>query len=241
MTLSDRKVMTFDVVGTLIDFETGILDYVQAKAKAAGVRLSDQAILEAYAAAEDHQHHETPRLPFPSMMAPMYREMAGKLGLPTAEEDVEGFRHSIPRWPAFPDSLAALKRLRKRFRLVAMTNSDNWALAHFARTLDHPFDDLVTAEMVGWNKPDPQVFAFVRGRLSLDGYGFNDILHVAQSQYHDIEVAMRLGYHTCWIERRMGKQGAGATPVSGDCVRPHYHFASLAELADAVDGRMTCR
>ena len=129
-----------------------------------------------------------------------------------------------------------LKRLKKRFYLVAMTNSDNWALSHFAKTLDQPFDDLVTAEMVGWNKPDSQVFAYTRGRLSKEGYGFADILHVAQSQYHDIEVAMRLGYQTCWIERRMGKTGAGATPVSGDYVKPHYHFGSLVELADKVDG-----
>jgi putative hydrolase of the HAD superfamily len=72
MPLADRKVLTFDVVGTLIDFETGILDYVQGKSKST----SAQAILEAYAIAEDRQHHETPRLPFPSMMSPMYHEMA---------------------------------------------------------------------------------------------------------------------------------------------------------------------
>ena len=235
MTLQARKVMTFDVVGTLIDFETGILDYVRARARDAGLELSDQAILEAYAVAEDRQHRETPRLPFPSMMAPIYREMAATLGLPDTDDDVAGFRLSIPRWPAFADSIAALKRLRKNFHLVAMTNSDNWALSHFAATLELPFDDLVTAEMVGWNKPDPQVFAYVRGRLSKEGFGFDDILHVAQSQYHDIAVAMALGYHTCWIERRKGKAGAGATPVSGAYVKPHYHFASLQELADAVD------
>ena len=235
MTLQDRKVMTFDVVGTLIDFETGILDYVRAKARDAGVVIDDQAILEAYAVAEDHQHHETPRLPFPSMMAPMYREMAAALGLPSATDDVEGFRLSIPRWPAFSDSAAALKRLRKHFHLVAMTNSDNWALSHFAATLDLPFDDLATAEMVGWNKPDPQVFAYVRGRLSKEGFGFDDILHVAQSQYHDIAVAMALGYHTCWIERRKGKAGAGATPAVDAVVKPDYHFSTLAELADAVE------
>jgi putative hydrolase of the HAD superfamily len=231
MALQDRKVITFDVVGTLIDFETGILDYIHSKKTG----LSDQAILEAYAVAEDHQHHETPRLPFPSMMAPMYREMAEKLGLPSTNEDVEGFRLSIPRWPAFADSIAALKRLRKRFRLVAMTNSDNWALSHFAKTLELPFDDMVTAEMVGWNKPDPQVFAFTRGRQSMEGYSFDDILHVAQSQYHDIAVAKRLGYHTCWIERRKGKPGAGGTPVTAEVVIPEYHFSSLVELADAVD------
>jgi putative hydrolase of the HAD superfamily len=235
MALTDRKVMTFDVVGTLIDFEAGILDYIQDRAKSKGLNLSDREILETYAVAEDRQHHETPRLPFPSMMAPMYREMAEKLGLPDSEDDMEGFRLSIPRWPAFRDSIAALKRLRKRFRLVAMTNSDDWALSHFAATLDQPFDDLVTAEMVGWNKPDPQVFAYVRGRLSLEGYGLADILHVAQSQYHDIAVARKLGYQTCWIERRKGKQGSGATPSVKHVAIPDYHFSSLAELADAVD------
>lgn len=85
MPLADRKVLTFDVVGTLIDLETVILDYVQGKSKTT----SAEAILEAYAIAEDRQLHETPRLPFPSMMAPMYREMAEKLGLPKAEEDVQ--------------------------------------------------------------------------------------------------------------------------------------------------------
>lgn len=235
MALTDRKVMTFDVVGTLIDFEAGILDYVQARARSAGVSVTERAILEAYAAAEDRQHHETPRLPFPSMMAPIYREMAEVLGLPESQSDAEEFRLSIPRWPAFPDSVAALKRLRKRFYLVAMTNSDNWALSHFARTLELPFDDMVTAEMVGWNKPDPQVFAFTRGRLSKEGFAFDDILHVAQSQYHDIAVSRRLGYHTCWIERRKGKPGAGATPGVQTVAVPDYHFASLAELADAVD------
>ena len=233
MALTDRKVMTFDVVGTLIDFETGILDYVRTKT--AGRGLTDQAILEAYAVAERHQHHETPRLPFPTMMSPMYREMAAALGLPDTQNDVAGFRLSIPLWPAFADSIAALKRLRQRFHLVAMTNSDNWALSHFAATLDMPFDDMVTAEMVGWNKPDPQVFAYVRGRLSKEGYGFGDILHVAQSQYHDIAVAKALGYHTCWIERRKGKPGAGATPAVTAAAVPDYHFGSLAELADAVE------
>jgi putative hydrolase of the HAD superfamily len=233
MPLTGRKAMTFDVVGTLIDFETGILDYVRTKS--AGKQLGDREILEAYAVAEDRQHHVTPRLPFPSMMAPIYREMAANLDLPASEEDAVNFRLSIPRWPAFPDSADALKRLRRRFYLVAMTNSDNWALSHFSRTLDQPFDDMVTAEMVGWNKPDPQVFAYARGRLSRDGFGFDDILHVAQSQYHDIAVAKALGYATCWIERRKGKSGAGGTPSVTDVAIPDYHFTSLAELADAVD------
>lgn len=235
MALIDRKVLSFDMAGTLIDFETGILDYVQARAKEAGLTLASPAILEAFADAEHCQHLKTPRLPFPGMMAAIYHDMADVLGLPDTHEDAENFRLSIPFWPVFADSVSAMKRLRKRFHLVALTNSDDWALEYFSKALDHPFDDRVTAEMVGWNKPDPQVFAFMRGRLSKEGYGFNDILHVAQSQYHDIAVARRLGFHTCWIERRKGKQGTGATPKVQHVAIPDYHFSSLNELADAVD------
>ena len=69
-------------------------------------------------------------------------------------------------------------------------------------------------EPLRYNKPDPQTFAYTRGRPSVHGYGLQDFLHVAQSQYHDIAVAKRLGFEVCWIERRKGQEGSGATPVS---------------------------
>ena len=48
-------------------------------------------------------------------------------------------------------------------------------------------------------------------------------------------MAKSLGYHVCWIERRKNKQGFGATPAVENVVIPDYHFATLAELADAVE------
>lgn len=235
MKLNDYKILTFDVVGTLIDFETGIVDYIQSVAERAGLSLDDETILLSYGNAEAIEHDRTPGLPFTQMMAPAYLTMAKELGLPVDEASVEGFRASIPSWPAFPDTVDALKRLRKRFRLVAMTNSDNWALGHFCKTMGEPFDDTVTAEDVGTCKPDPQFFAYARGRQSPKGYGLKDYLHVAQSQYHDMGVAQQLGYSTCWIQRRMGREGFGASPAPAVLTKPDYHFSSLVELADAVD------
>lgn len=235
MALKDRKILTFDVVGTLIDFETGILDYIKPLAKAAGVKATDEEILLSYGKAEDVQHDLMRGQPFPPMMAPIYRIMAKEFGLPTSEEAVSGLRLSIPRWPAFADSVASLRKLKERFRLVAMTNSDNWALGHFARTLEMPFDDTVTAEDVGTCKPDPQFFAYARGRQSTHGYGLGDYLHVAQSQYHDIGVAKQLGYEVCWIERRQGLEGFGGTPAPQRVTQPDYHFNSLAGLVEAIE------
>ena len=236
MQLRDYRILTFDVVGTLIDFEAGVVNCIRPIAEKAGLSLDDEAILLSYGKAEGIEHGRTPGIPFPPMLAPIYRTMADDLGLPLGAAEEGALHASIPHWPAFADSVGALKRLRKHFRLVAMTNSDNWALGHFARTLELPFDDTVTAEDVGTCKPDPQFFAFARGRQSVHGYKMADYLHVAQSQYHDIGVAKQLGYDVAWIERRKGKKGFGGTPVPAEVVKPHYHFATLGELADAVDG-----
>jgi putative hydrolase of the HAD superfamily len=234
MAIHDRKILTFDVVGTLIDFEAGLVNYIRPIAEKAGLRLDNDAILSSFGKAEAIQHGVMAGEAFPKMMAPIYKSMAKELALPDSEQLAMGFRLSISGWPAFPDSVATLQQLKQRFRLVAMTNSDNWALEHFARTLGRPFDDAVTAEDVGTCKPDPQFFAYARGRQSPHGYRLGDYLHVAQSQFHDIGVAKRLGYSVCWIERRRGKKGSGATPVA-EVTTPDYHFSSLAELAAAVE------
>jgi putative hydrolase of the HAD superfamily len=230
--LADYRWLSFDVVGTLIDFEQGILDCVHRIAAAAGVTVDDEQVLSSFAQAEDDQQRTAPELPFTQMLEPIYACMAGELGLPAADEHGTALRESIPRWPAFPDAVAALAHLRRRYRLVALTNADNWALTKMAATLGEPFDDAVTAEDVGVNKPDARVFAYCEGRQSVHGHRRQDWLHVAQSQYHDIATARRLGVATCWIERRAGQSGYGATPTPSDVTTPDFHLTSLAELAE---------
>lgn len=231
MKLNEFKVLTFDVVGTLIDFETGITGYVTALAGKAGVAIQSETVLDAYRKARGNAGVGF----FPDDLVRVYLEIAPALGLPPEKEAARGLRDSVKDWPAFPDSAEALARLHKHFKLVAMTNAQSWALDHFSRTLGDPFDLEVTVDDVGLEKPDPQFFAFARGRISAWGVGMRDILHVAQSQYHDIGVAKTLGYTTCWIERRKGLKGFGGTLEPENLTVPDYHFATLAELADAVE------
>jgi putative hydrolase of the HAD superfamily len=229
MSLQQFKVLTFDVVGTLIDFERGMLDYLRSAVPQSDV--SDDAFLAAY-----RQARKRPgTLAYPDDLEPVWHLIAPQLGLPDTPELARGFRDSVSAWPAFPDSIAALQRLKKRFKLVTMTNAQAWALSHFARTLGHPFDLELSADDALCEKPDPRYFAYARGRFEgAWGYRQADNLHVAQSQYHDIGVSKRLGLATCWIERRHGLKDSGGTIESEHTV-PDYHFHTLAELADAVD------
>ncbi|MBN9738257.1 MULTISPECIES: HAD-IA family hydrolase [unclassified Pseudonocardia] len=214
------RALSFDVVGTLIDFETGILDCVRRQ----GVTAPDEQVLAEFAAAEDVQQHRTPEMPFTQMLDPI----SERLGLP----DPAALRASLPGWPAFPDAAGTLARLGHRFRLVALTNADRAGTLAMARTLGDPFDDVVTVSDVGVNKPDPQMFAWMLGRLDLAGISRGELLHVAQSRYHDVGTAHRLGIRTCWVERRRGRAGTGATPAPPSAVAPDLHVGDLTELGE---------
>jgi len=237
MAQREPKGLTFDVVGTLIDFEAGMLNYIRSACGPAAERMDDDSFLAHYRRTRGNAKPKR----FPDDLVRVYHEIAPALGLPRSDAMAEGFAQSIRDWPAFPDSVEALRRLGRRYKLVAMTNAQRWALDHMERTLGNPFHDTVTVDDALCEKPDPKFFAFTRGRLSRDGIGLGDILHVAQSQYHDIGVARQLGYTVCWIERRQGMKGTGGT-LEAPVTTPDYHFATLAELADAAEvGRITMR
>ncbi len=230
MSFKQFKVLTFDVVGTLIDFERGVLAAVRGIAGRSTAELSDEAIFEPYKRGRDiHTGRSS------EVMADVYLHLAKELGLPASRDAADAFQLSVLRWPAFADSADALARLRRHFRLVAMTNADRTAFSAYANTLGDPFDDGVTSDETGCAKPDPRFFAYNRGRQSAFGFKFADILHVAQSQHHDIGIATRLGFPTCWIERRQGLGGFGATPAVPELTKPTFHLATLKALADAVD------
>ncbi|UOA16910.1 HAD-IA family hydrolase [Sulfitobacter dubius] len=232
MKLSDFKVMTFDVVGTLIDFETGVLNAVRNLGGPKAATASDYEIFEPYLKARDRFYGRSS-----FAFRDVYLSLAKEAGFDSSDEIANAFQLSVLRWPAFADSAAALARLRKNFRLVAMTNADRTAFTAYEHTLGRPFHDAVTCDETGCTKPAPEFFAYNKGRQSAFGFEQSEILHVAQSQHHDIGIAKELGYTTCWIERRANQPGFGASPIPKEVTKPDFHFTSLAELADMVDAQ----
>lgn len=229
MSLLQFKVLTFDIVGTLIDFERGMLDYLRLAAPDA--RISDDEFLIAYRT----ERASDDSLFYPDDLQRVWRKLAPKLGLPNTEEAAIGFRQCVAQFPAFADSVDALKRLRKHFLLVGTTNTQRWAVGNFERTLEMTLHRAVTSDDTGCEKPDPKYFEWFRAMLTREGISQAENLHVAQSQYHDIGIAKSLGWKTCWIERRAGQKGFGGTQAVASITEPDWHFTTLAQLADAVE------
>ena len=230
MSLLRFKALTFEVVGTLVDFERGMLDYLHIAAPAAGVEDSE------FLAACREMRASPLALFFPEDLERVWHELARRFGLPA--QAAEGFRTSVMQWPAFADSVAALKRLKKHYRLVAATNAQRWALGHFEYALERPFDWTLSCDDTKREKPDPRYFVSLQQMLARHGIRPCETLHVGQSQFHDIRIAQALGWRTCWIERRGGASARGAIPAGCRPAKPDWHFDTLRQLADAVEAEV---
>lgn len=227
MSLLRFKALTIDIVGTLIDSERGLLDFLHQAAPEVHVMGSD--FLQAY-----REARASPlALCFPNDLERVWKELAPQFGLPP--QAAAAFRASVEHWPAFADSVAALRRLGRHYHLVAATNAQRWAMDHFERTLGMPFDQTVTCDDARREKPDPRYFVFLKDMLASQGIRQAETLHVGQSQFHDIRIAQALGWRTCWIERGAGQPARAASRPMERSVTPNWRFGMLRQLADAVD------
>lgn len=237
--LSEFSVLTFDCYGTLIDWETGIWDAYQPLLAANPDAVIGRAeMLAAHSRHEPSVQSETPDLLYPGILAETHVRVADELALVTNRSlDIE-FGLSVPHWPAFPDTAEALRRLKRRFRLVILSNIDRAGFAASHAKLGVDFDAVYTAEDIGSYKPDPRNFEFMLEHLQADlGLGPDDVLHTAQSLFHDHVPAQRFGLATAWIDRQRLSQGGewGATAEVENPPVTDFVFFTLAEMADAAD------
>lgn len=237
-TPADYTVLTFDCYGTLIDWETGIWDALQPLLLANGRRDIDRASgLEAFASLESAQQSATPDMRYPELLRAVHAGFARRFDLATDEALDGAFGDSVPHWPAFADSADALRRLQRHFRLVILSNVDRGGFAASNRKLGVHFDAIYTAEEIGSYKPTPRNFSYMIERLEQDhGIRSEDILHTAQSLFHDHVPARDAGLARAWIDRQHLAAGGGwgATAPVADRPEVQFRFDTLAELADAA-------
>jgi 2-haloacid dehalogenase len=233
MKLSDFRVLTFDCYGTLIDWESGIADALRPLTARVSPAPSRETALAAFARHETAQEAETPRMIYSKLLAAVHRRLAEEWRVPAGDEDHARFGASVPDWPAFADSAPALRYLKHHYKLVILSNVDRESFRGSNRRLGVAFDAVYTAEDIGSYKPDPANFRYMLERLAVLGHGKQDVLHTAQSLFHDHGPARRLGLASAWIDRRHQRQGWGATMPPPDGAGYDFAFPSLAAMVQA--------
>jgi len=219
--------LTFDCYGTMIDWETGLMGYIQPLLESHDAHAVPSFLLDFYGRTEA-KLQSGPYRPYRKILEGILEALGQRLGLRPSAEALANFPDSIGDWQPFPDTVPALKALGPRFQLVVVSNIDDDLFDLTQAKLGINFDHVVTAAQVKAYKPDHRVFTTAFQRIGVDK---KRILHVAQSRYHDIAPATALGLDTVWIDRHDG-HGDGAT-IAADA-RPTWTLKSLAELVDAL-------
>lgn len=230
MKVTDFKVLTFDCYGTLIDWERGLLAALRPFLDQQGKQIADDAVLEAFGAAESACEATTPAKPYPGILADAFDALCGQWGIAPDPASASRFGASVGDWPAFPDSSDALRYLKRHYKLVILSNIDRDSFAKSNKKLGVEFDAICTAQDIGSYKPDRRNFEYAIKRVAELGFGRDAILHTAQSLYHDHAPAQALGLRSIWINRRQGKTGGGATPPAS--ARPDFTVGSMAEFVE---------
>jgi 2-haloacid dehalogenase len=230
--LADFDAVTFDVYGTLIDWEPSIIAFLRRWADRNKVSCSDDQLIMAFDGARAVLQKERPAHLYPEILRRCFDRISAGYGVAVEAGARESFATTPHHWPAYSDSHDGLMALQAAAKVVAVSNIDNASLASSCRMLDFKFDIEVTAERVGAYKPDWPHFRTYINDLAERGVPKHRILHVGQSLRADITPANKLGIKCAWINRPgrlLGLSGEGAAEA-----RPDMAVASLAELVASL-------
>ncbi len=232
MRLTDFALLSFDCYGTLIDWEAGILAALSPLLARLSPAPAAEAVLQAFAGHESAQQAATPDMAYPDVLRHVHQRLAADWGASTDPGLDKAFCASIADWPPFADTVTALAYLKQHFKLVILSNVDRASFAHSQRSLAVAFDAIYTAQDIGSYKPSSANFAYLTDHVQTDfGLAKSDILHVAQSLYHDHVPAEKAGIARVWIDRRHGRVGGGATKLPDPMPSVDFRFTDLAGLA----------
>jgi len=212
MNLLGIRAMTFDCYGTLIDWESGILTALEPWFERAGIAMQPDAVLRSFALHEravEAGAYQSYR----AVLTEVLRLFAAEYSLTIPHGRESLLAESVPRWPAFAETPSAMRAFKLRYRLAVLSNVDDDlfnAPGGSHSRLGVELDNLVTAQQVGSYKPGLAHFQEAMRRLKLEP---SEILHVAESRYHDVAPARSLGMRTVWVNRH-GPGGASASGSS---------------------------
>jgi 2-haloalkanoic acid dehalogenase type II len=237
------KALSFDIYGTLIDWESGI--YNAARASAVGPYLPSRS--ETLNGIDDHDvqvQAENPTMLQPDIIAEGFRRYVRDLGLVAdgklSQDEVDtaskDYGAKIGQYPAFSDTVEAIQKLGKRFKLIPLSNVDRGS---FSQTLEGPlkgcrFDAIYTAQDIGSYKPDLKNFHYLLEHVEADsGVEKDGLVHVAQSLFHDHGPAKKMAIQSVWVDRKglIGEKAHGGSEEFGYKLR----VESLGELAGIVE------
>jgi 2-haloacid dehalogenase len=215
------KIISFDCYGTLVDWEKGIISSLRTIFEKYEVDITDEEILEIYSIIESRL--EKNYIPYKEILKKIVIKFSDYFDFDLERGEENALLNNWANFELFEDVNETLKEIKKRgYKIAIISNVDNDLFELTKKKFEFEIDYIITSEMVKAYKPSKIVFEYA---LKVFNSNKDEILHTAQSYYHDIIPAKELGIKTAHIKRR----GFGATPRV-EIVNSDYEFENLREM-----------
>jgi len=203
--------VTFDVYGTLIDWEGGVWDAFEAEASRDGFTIERDQVVDLFLEIQKEIQAGSYEL-YAEVLRRTAVRIAKDLGWPL-EPSRSGFLpDSVQRWKPFKETNAQLDRFAKKYNIGLISNIDDKLLGLTRRHFRTDFDLVVTAQQVRSYKPDPAHFKEGARRIG----GKKGWVHVAASYYYDVEPCLKQRIPVIWVNRRKEKLESGQKPPTAE-------------------------
>lgn len=193
-------VITFDCYGTLVQWDEVLLCEIDTTLAAHGAsHASASAILDRFSAHGRRLTAERPHRLYKDILRVGFAAAFGDHGLTPHADEIERITASPITMGPHPEVPDALRRLRERYKLAILTNSDDDLIAPTVERIGVPFDFVITAEQARAYKPSRHLFDYAYRTM---GVSPNETVHVAMGMYWDMKACHELGLRGIWVNRR---------------------------------------
>jgi 2-haloacid dehalogenase/putative hydrolase of the HAD superfamily len=192
----DIQWVTFDVYGTLIDWEEGIFDAFQKEAERDGFSVEKNELMPLFHQVEREIQGGSYEL-YAEVLRRTAVRIAKDLGWPLEPSRAGFLPDSVQRWKAFKETNPTLEKFKKKVEIGLLSNVDDKLLGQTRRHIPQDFDLVVTAQQVRSYKPDPAHFKECERRMGTK----KGWVHVASSYYHDVEPCLKAKVPIVWVNR----------------------------------------
>jgi 2-haloacid dehalogenase len=221
---SNVTFVTFDVYGTLIDWETGVADAFEKEATRDGFTIDRDEVVNLFLEISREIESGSYEL-YAEVLRRTAVEIAKRIGW-DLEPSRSGFLpDSVQRWAPFKETNPQLAKFKKAYDVGLISNIDDKLLGQTRRHIPMDFDLVVTAQQVRSYKPDPAHFKECARRIG----GKKGWVHIASSLYHDVEPCIKEKIPIIWVNRRKETLDPGAK-------KPTAEVKNLAEALKLLTG-----
>jgi 2-haloacid dehalogenase len=212
------KALVFDVFGTVVDWRTSISREVQDLAGRKGITVDGAKFADAWRAgyAPSMNRVRSGELPWTKLDA-LHRmtldHILGEFGMTAlTEPEKASLNRAWHRLRPWPDSVAGLARLKKKFIVAPLSNGNISLMTDMAKHSGLPWDCILGAELVRHYKPDPVVYQSAADILDLQPA---EVMMVA-AHLGDLRAAKAAGLMTAFVARPLEYGPDGKPDLKGD-------------------------